>query len=148
HGVLPMVRMLLSAAAFVVLVVLPTAARAADNELTAEEKAEGYVLLFNGKDLDGFRPPATLNYCKWIVEDGTIRTCLFGHWAKYVPPGHLYTARAYENYVLKLDCKVPAAPKGTHSGIILRVGGQPRDDEAAGLEINIYGPQPKPGAYS
>ncbi|OAI55088.1 hypothetical protein AYO44_02815 [Planctomycetaceae bacterium SCGC AG-212-F19] len=134
--------------AFILLTSHAPAVQAADNELTPEEKAEGYVLLFNGKDLDGFRPPGTLNYCKWIVEEGTIRTCLFGHWAKYVPPGHLYTARAYENYVLKVDVKVPPAPKGTHSGIILRVGGMPRDDEAAGLEINIYGAQPKPNSYS
>jgi hypothetical protein len=132
----------------VLLAWLAPLARAADNALTAAEKAEGYVLLFNGKDLDGFKSPGTLNYCKWIVEDGEIRTCLFGHWPKYVPPGHLYTAKEYGNYVLKVDFKVPPAPKGTHSGIILRVGGKPRDDEAAGLEINIYGPRPKPDFYS
>lgn len=130
------------------VVLCSTPVRGADNELTAEEKAEGYVLLFNGKDLDGFGRPGTLHHNKWIVEDGAIRTCLFGGYAKYVPPGHLYTAKEYENYVLKLDFKVPAAPKGTHSGIILRVGGKPRDDEAAGLEINIYGSQPKPSFYS
>lgn len=143
-----MVRCTYIAAAFVLLAIVAPGARAADNELTPEDKAEGYTLLFNGMDLDGFRPPGTLNYCKWIVEEGTIRTCLFGHWAKFVAPGHLYTAREYENYVLKVDCKVPAAPKNTHSGIILRVGGKPRDDEAAGLEINIYGPQSKPNSYS
>jgi hypothetical protein len=122
--------------------------RAADNELTPAEKADGYVLLFNGKDLDGFKPPGTLNYCKWIVEEGAIRTCLFGGWAKYVSPGHLYTTREFENYILKLDVKVPPAPKGTHSGVILRVGGTPRDEEAAGLEINIYGVSQKPGNYT
>lgn len=130
-----------------VLLLGPTV-RAADNELTAEEKAQGYFLLFNGKDLDGFRSPGTLNYCKWIVEEGAIRTCLFGGWAKFVSPGHLYTAKEYQNYVLKVDFKVPPAPKNTHSGVILRVGGKPRDDEAAGLEINIYGPRTKPDSYS
>lgn len=134
--------------AFAVLALGHSQAQAADNELTAEEKAEGYVLLFNGKDLDGFGKPGTLNHNKWIVEDGGIRTCLFGGYAKYVPPGHLYTTKEYENYVLKLEFRVPEAPKGTHSGVILRVGGMPRDDEAAGLEINIYGAQPKPSFYS
>ncbi len=117
----------------------PSAVQAADNELTAAEKADGFVLLFNGSDLDGFRPCSTLNYCKWIVEDGAIRTCLFGGRAKYVPPGHLYTAKEYENYVLKVDVRLPPAPKDTHSGIILRVGGTPPDAEAAGLEVDIYG---------
>ena len=132
-------------AAFLILPV--PALRAADNELTAEDKAEGYVLLFNGKDLDGFKSPGTLSYNKWIVEEGAFRTCLFGGKAKFVAPGHLYTAKEYENYVLKVDFRVPPVPKGTHSGIILRVGGKPRDDEAAGLEINIYGADQKPGPY-
>ena len=134
--------------AFALLWLLAPTARAADNELTESEKAEGYVLLFNGKDLEGWRPPGTLNYCKWIVEDGAIHTCLFGGTAKYVSPGHLYTLKEYENYVLQLDFKVPAAPKGTHSGVILRVGGTPRDAEAASLEVNIYGVSSKPGHYT
>ncbi|MBL8800148.1 MAG: DUF1080 domain-containing protein [Planctomycetia bacterium] len=121
------------------LAICPAAVQAADNELTAQEKADGYVLLFNGSDLDGFRPCSTLHYSKWIVEDGAIRTCLFGGRAKYVPPGHLYTAKDYGNYVLKVDVRLPPAPKETHSGIILRVGGTPPDAEAAGLEVDIYG---------
>ena len=41
---------------------------AADNELTDQEKSDGYVLLFNGKDLNNwqFRPEF------WCAKDGTI----------------------------------------------------------------------------
>lgn len=141
-------RFISPAAALAVLLASPLSVPAADNELTAAEKADGYILLFNGKDLEGFKAPGTLSYCKWIAEEGAIRTCLFGGLAKFVSPGHLYTAKEYESYVLKLDLKVPPAPKGTHSGIILRVGGTPRDDEAAGLEVNVYGVSQKPGFYT
>ena len=36
------------------LLVLAVPVRGADNELTEAEKNEGYVLLFNGKDLKGW----------------------------------------------------------------------------------------------
>ena len=38
------------------------------NELTEAEKAEGYVLLFNGKDLSGFKPGPH----RWLAQDGTL----------------------------------------------------------------------------
>jgi hypothetical protein len=46
----------------------------APNQLTAAEKKDGWVLLFNGKDLDGWRgykrPDATGT--RWVVEDGQL----------------------------------------------------------------------------
>src|SRR4051794_19254377 len=105
-----MTRHLPRAAALAALLALAPAARAADNELTPEEKAEGYVLLFDGRSLDRFRPIG-LGYGKWVGEDGVIRPCLFGQRAKFVPPGHLFTAREYTDYVLKLDFRVPPAPQ-------------------------------------
>ncbi|MGE3806848.1 MAG: DUF1080 domain-containing protein, partial [Gemmataceae bacterium] len=129
--------------------VAPNTGAEGDNQLSPAEKAEGYVLLFDGKNLDGFGPSyARLTHSKWIVEDGVIHTCLFGGLPKYVYPGHLYTSKEYKNYVLKFDLRVPAAPKGTHSGVILRVGGKPPDAEAAGLEVNIYGCSKKVGHYT
>lgn len=43
-------------------------ASAADNELTDQEKADGYVLLFNGKDLTGWEGESDF----WSVQDGMI----------------------------------------------------------------------------
>lgn len=43
-------------------------ASAADNELTDQEKADGYVLLFNGKDLTGWESRPEF----WSVKDGAI----------------------------------------------------------------------------
>jgi hypothetical protein len=43
-------------------------ASAADNELTDQEKADGYVLLFNGKDLTGWEGESDF----WSVQDGAI----------------------------------------------------------------------------
>lgn len=119
---------------------------AEDNVLTPEEKKAGFVLLFNGQDFANFRP--SLNYGQWIVEEGAFQTCLFGQAAKYVPPPHLFTAEAYENYRLKVDFKLPPEPRDTHSGIILRVGGTPPNVEAKSLEVNIYGAGRKLGLNS
>ncbi|MCX6898305.1 MAG: DUF1080 domain-containing protein [Verrucomicrobia bacterium] len=43
-------------------------ASAADNELTDQEKADGYVLIFNGKDLTGWEARPEF----WSVKDGAI----------------------------------------------------------------------------
>lgn len=61
--------LLLSASA-----VLPAAA----NELTPEEKAAGFRLLFDGRTMNGWRDPAKLNVPgdAWMVEDGALRTVL------------------------------------------------------------------------
>jgi hypothetical protein len=49
-------------------------AAAALNELTAAEKKAGWVLLFNGKNLDGWRgyKKADANGTRWSVEDGVL----------------------------------------------------------------------------
>lgn len=121
---------------------------AADNELTEPEKKDGWVLLFNGKDLNGFQSArnAYVNHGKWIVEDGTINLCLFGGMARYVPPLHLLTEREFENYVLKFDFKTDAKPGNCHSGVILKIG-NPKDTETSTLEVAIYGAGQKPGHY-
>lgn len=58
----------LSLAITIALLNMNSGAWAADNELSAPEKAEGFVLLFNGRTLDGWecRPEF------WSVKDGAI----------------------------------------------------------------------------
>jgi len=125
---------------------LASVGKSEDNVLTPEEKAAGFELLFNGKDLERFEP--RLSYGQWIVEEGAFRTCLFGQAAKYVPPPHLFTAQEFGNYILKVDFKLPPEPKDTHSGIILRVEGSHTYTEEKGLEINIFGAGRKLGLNS
>src|SRR4051794_39040270 len=96
-------------AALAALALLAPAARAADNELTAREKADGWVLLFDGRTLDGWmtssgKPSNT------PVEDGCINPHRCG--------GYMMVHKEpWENFVLSLDFKTS---KGCNSGIFLR----------------------------
>lgn len=87
------------------------------NELTEEEKAEGWKLLFDGETAKGWnswRTKAPLELGKWVVEDGTLTLQPGG--------GDIYTSEAYENFELSLEWKTTG-----NSGILIRV-----DPEAGG----------------
>ena len=85
--------------------------RAADNELTAEEKAGGWRLLFDGKTLDGWMTSAG-KPSKTPVEDGAINPHKAGAYMMvYKEP--------LENYALALDFKI--SPK-CNSGVFIRTG--------------------------
>ena len=65
-------------------------AQAEDNVLSDAEKADGFELIFNGKNLDGWRGD-TKGY---LVEDGII-VCK--------PGGNLYLPKDYKNFVIRFD---------------------------------------------
>lgn len=108
-------------AAVCLLLAFSPFARTADEK----EKAEGFLSLFNGKDLTGWK----LYQSKpegWTVEDGLlVCTGKGGGW--------LGTERDYANYVLRLDYRV--GPAG-NSGVYLRA---PEEGQIsrAGIEIQI-----------
>lgn len=83
-----------------------------DNQLTAKEKKEGWVLLFNGKNLDGWTsvgkdtPPAF----GWVVEDGILNVRKQGD----KRGGDIITRDQYSDFDLKLDFRIT---KGANSGI-------------------------------
>jgi hypothetical protein len=84
-------------------------ATAADNELTEKGKASGWVLLFDGKSLDGWttsagKPSAT------PVEDGCLNPHKCGHYM-------LIPKAPRENYILSLDFKIS---KGCNTGVFIR----------------------------
>jgi hypothetical protein len=99
------------------------------NELSAAERREGWIRLFDGKSLDGWmwsidpHPPAP----SWAVEDGLLRTT----------PGrgervYLLTRRSFTDYELVFEWK---AEPGANSGVKYRfqgywVGGQLRQEPA------------------
>jgi hypothetical protein len=76
----------------------------------AGEKEDGFVPLFNGKDLDGWvvmgKPEG------WQVKDGILRSegAAGGDWIR--------TKKQYGDFTLKLDWRVS---KGGNSGVFLRV---------------------------
>lgn len=97
-------------AALALVSVLSQPAFAADNQLTAEEQADGWQLLFNGKDMSqwrSFKQP-TVNE-KWQIEDGAITLTAGGG-------GDLISKESYKNFELTLDWKI--AEVG-NSGILI-----------------------------
>ena len=82
------------------------------NTLTEKEQADGWVLLFDGKDMSKFR-----NYNKedlsdkWVVKDGAFTLTEKGG-------GDIITKDEYEAFELKLDFKISP---GGNSGIMYHV---------------------------
>lgn len=109
-------RMAFGIAAALVLMASPVLARSAKeraNVLTAQEHAQGWRLLFNGRDLSGWRsfdgtPPAQ----PWTVRDGTLAlTKADGQ----MSGTDLVTADTFGAFELTLDWKVE---RGGNSGIL------------------------------
>ena len=71
-----------------------------------EKKDEGWITLFDGKDLSAWQEPAAK---KWKIEDGVL--------AFQKGCGNLWTKEKFGDFVLDLEVKVT---KGTNSGIFLR----------------------------
>jgi hypothetical protein len=85
-------------------------ADSAPNRLTPEEKAEGYVLLFNGKDLKGW----TGNPALWSVSGDAI---VGSSDAQSIEQNtFLYTETTYSDFVLKAEIRL----RNGNSGIQFR----------------------------
>jgi hypothetical protein len=105
-------------------------APAADNELTAKEKEDGWRLLFDGKTLDGWMTSSGTP-SKTPVEDG----CINPHKAG----GYMMVPKeTFENFVLALDYKLS---KGCNTGVFIRTSSlKPRlgkDVGFNGIEVAI-----------
>jgi hypothetical protein len=102
-------------------------ARAADNELTAEEKADGWQLLFNGRDLDGWKN----NNDKPVrakVEDGAINVHGTGGYL-------LVYEKPYGDFIFKTDVKMDQP--FCNSGIFVRVGNLKRPVQNS-IEVQVF----------
>lgn len=100
------------------------AAAPAPNTLTTQEVADGWVLLFDGESLFGWK---AANDADWKVEDGAIT-------ATEGTPGLIHTTGQYGNYELKVDFK---SVEGGNSGIFLRTSPKPADLNGRCYEINV-----------
>jgi len=92
---------------------LAVVARAADNELTPEEKEAGFQLLFDGKSLEGWQGSLT----GYEAKDGLL-IC------KKEGGGFLYTGKEYSDFTFRFDFKLTP---GANNGVGLRtpMGGDP-----------------------
>jgi hypothetical protein len=88
---------------------------AADNQLTAEEKAAGWTLLFDGKTLNGWRgfTGTGMPAGKWAVTDGTIHALKGEHLAGD-RKSDIITEKKFTDYEFSWEWKV--APRA-NSGI-------------------------------
>jgi len=96
------------AAMFALLMLTATATllAAAPGALGGKQDAQGWITLFDGKDLSAWQtPPAE----KWKIVDGVLT------WEPKC--GNLWTKEKFGNFVLDLEVK---ATKGTNSGVFLR----------------------------
>ncbi len=82
---------------------LHAAAPAADNTLTAAEKADGWKLLFDGKTLNGWRPYAGKPAGGWEAKDGLL------HAIAKVKGSELITDKKYDNFEFSWEWKLPPA---------------------------------------
>lgn len=93
------------------------------NTLTAKEKKQGWQLLFNGENTDGWHTYLQQTASPaWKVADGALE---FDKDAKKngAPGGDLVTNGEYENYELALEWKIS---EGGNSGIIFGVHEDPQ----------------------
>ena len=83
----------------------------AQNELTEEEKADGFVLLFDGKTSDGWRGyQKDIFPDRWIVEDGALHFNPEAEGSR----GDIVYDKKFSNFHLKLEWKIA---EGGNSGI-------------------------------
>jgi len=106
------------------------------NELSADEKSEGWTLLFDGKTLDGWRSfKSTTPPAGWEVRDGIL--------ARTGKGGDLMTVRQYEDFILDLDYRISP---GGNSGIMYRVTPEGEFPYSSGPEFQILDNERHPDA--
>ena len=102
-----------------------------EKKLTSKEKKEGYVLLFNGINTDGWHRYLGQDAGCWRVNDGVLQADTSAQ-----GKADLVTNDEYENFELKLDWKIPV---GGNSGIIFPVHEDPAYHETylTGMEMQV-----------
>lgn len=106
--------------------------------LTPEEKKQGFVSLFNGRDLTGWH--VVTNPASWEIRDGCI-TC------NGQEGGWLRSNRIYQDFILRLEYRTQ---DHSNSGIFLRALDY-GDPAFTGMELQIlddYGRPPDKGNVS
>ncbi|MEX0715547.1 MAG: DUF1080 domain-containing protein [Planctomycetaceae bacterium] len=137
----------LFAPAIVAAALLPPAAFAVENALSADEKADGWVLLFDGTSLEKFRLDPKRDYFKWVAEDGVLtnKPAIFPMDPNY-SPFVLFTVEEYGDFALKFDFHFGPDPEAGHSGVILKTA-KPHSYTPNDVTVALFGPARKPGHF-
>ncbi len=119
-----------------VAVLLATAgcytAQVADNALSPDESSDGWVLLFDGETLDGWRGYNGIDMAEaWIVQDGTMH---LKERPKGSPHANVITEKQYDDFDLRFDFKIT---DGTNSGVMFNVGEGPKQPYLTGPEYQV-----------
>jgi hypothetical protein len=101
------------------------------NQLTADELANGWLLLFDGETLFGWKASSEVD---WRVADGTIE-------AVQGDVGLLHTTTQFSDFELRCDFKAGPA---TNSGIFLRTSPKPPGPTSGCYELNIASSEQSP----
>ena len=112
------------------------------NNLSPQEKAQGFSLLFNGKDLSGWRSAGqqTLPEKGWVVEDASIHvqdSAVSGR------TGDLVTINQYKAFELNFEFKLTP---GANSGVKYFVTETPGSKAGLGLEYQVLDDERHPDA--
>ena len=109
----------------VCMFVSSAAVSAADNQLTDQEKKDGWLLLFDGKDYTGWR----CNNGKQVASE-VVDGCM----QPYKSGGYIVIhERQFGDFILKCDVKMP---ERCNSGIFFRVE-DPKNPVNTGFEIQV-----------
>ena len=102
--ILPLLFSLLFASGLILSIQSSLNAEPAPNTLSAEEKAQGWKLLFDGKKIEGWRLYDKNSFPTqgWVVENGTL------HKQAKIRGGNIMTEKAYENFEFSWDWKMGA----------------------------------------
>ena len=126
-----------------ILISCSTSKNAGDNNLSKEEKEQGYKLLFDGKTMNGWRTYQNKSAESWSVDSGTLH-CK-GSSANYgAITADLMTKDQYENFDLSVDWKI--SPKG-NSGILYMVTEDNAYSYLSGPEYQIIDDKNFPGNW-
>lgn len=112
-----------------------------DNTLTKKEKKEGWVLLFDGTTMNGWRAYKNKEQEGWEVKDGELNCKAEG----VTKRADLITVNQYENYELKIDWKI--SPK-KNSGIIYMATEENGASYESGPEYQLIDDVGYPGKLS
>jgi hypothetical protein len=116
-----------------------------DNQLTREQAAEGWKLLWDGKSSEGWRGAKIDHFPDrgWIIEDGELKVTASGGGESEI--GDLVTTEKYRNFILEVDFKIT---KGANSGIKYFVDTELNKGEgsAIGCEFQILDDEVHPDA--
>jgi len=96
-----------------------TGCKQGKNKLTDQETVDGWILLFNGKNLDGWRDYAGHGVIgPWTVEKGSLAALGKGSDST----GYIITEKEYKNFIITFDWRIS---EGGNSGLLYHVVERP-----------------------